>query len=162
MNRTIKEATVKRYYYQSHDHLKRHLHAFLMAYNIAKRLKALKGLTSYEYISKIWTKEPERFNVDPFQHNAGLNMLTIKLQQFHKQPFDIADAVSNRYRREVARNGALIRLRWQISRVARRCSIKERLLIRRFRLAQIASFDHCSASTAMASARRSSFFLLTT
>ena len=26
MNRTIKEATVKPYYYQSHDHLRRHLH----------------------------------------------------------------------------------------------------------------------------------------
>ena len=43
MNRTIKEATVKRYYYQSHDHLKQHLHTFLMAYNFAKRLKTLKG-----------------------------------------------------------------------------------------------------------------------
>jgi hypothetical protein len=27
------------------DRLKRHLHAFLMAYNFAKRLKTLKGLT---------------------------------------------------------------------------------------------------------------------
>jgi transposase InsO family protein len=43
MNRTIKEATVKRYYYQSHDHLK--LHTSLTAYNFAKRLKTLKGLT---------------------------------------------------------------------------------------------------------------------
>jgi transposase-like protein len=74
-NRTIKEATVKRYYYQSHDHLKQHLHAFLMAYNFAKRLKTLKGLTPYEYICKIWTNEPDRFNVNPFQHNAGLNIV---------------------------------------------------------------------------------------
>jgi hypothetical protein len=66
---------VKRYYYQSHDHLKQHLHAFLMAYNFAKRLKTLKGLTPYEYICKIWTNEPDRFNVNPFQHNAGLNTL---------------------------------------------------------------------------------------
>jgi IS30 family transposase len=73
MNRTIKEATVKRYYYQSHNHLKPHLQAFLMAYNFAKRLKTLKGLTPYEYICKLWTKEPERFNLDPFQHNVGLN-----------------------------------------------------------------------------------------
>jgi transposase InsO family protein len=58
-NRTIKEATVKRYYYQSHDHLKQHLHAFLMADNFAKRLKTLKGLTPYEYICKIWTNEPQ-------------------------------------------------------------------------------------------------------
>jgi hypothetical protein len=53
MNRTIKEATVKRYYYQSHDHLKQHLHTFLTAYNFAKRLKTLKGLTPYEYICKL-------------------------------------------------------------------------------------------------------------
>jgi hypothetical protein len=39
MNRTLKEATVKKYYYQTHQHLKEHLHAFLMAYNFAKRLK---------------------------------------------------------------------------------------------------------------------------
>ncbi len=73
MNRTIKEATVKRYYYNSHDQLKAHMHSFLMAYNFARRLKTLKGLTPYEYIGKIWTTEPERFNIDPFQHTAGLN-----------------------------------------------------------------------------------------
>ncbi|MGH7947163.1 MAG: IS481 family transposase, partial [Opitutaceae bacterium] len=71
--RTIKDATVKRYYYQSHDHLKRHLHAFLMAYNFVKRLKTLKGLTPYEYICKIWTTQPERFTINPFHYNVGLN-----------------------------------------------------------------------------------------
>jgi hypothetical protein len=70
MNRTIKEATVKRYYYQSHDHLK--LHTFLTAYNFAKRLKTL-GLTPYEYICKIWTTQPKRFTINPFHHNVGLN-----------------------------------------------------------------------------------------
>lgn len=74
MNRTIKDATVKTYYYQSHDELKKHLHAFLMAYNFAKRLKALKGLTVYEYICKIWTTEPERFTINPTHHKAGLNI----------------------------------------------------------------------------------------
>jgi transposase InsO family protein len=73
MNRTIKEATVKRYYYNSHHQLKVHLHSFIMAYNFARRLKTLKGLTPYEYICKIWTKEPERFIVNPFQHTVGLN-----------------------------------------------------------------------------------------
>lgn len=73
MNRTLKEATVKKYYYETHNHLKAHMQAFLMAYNFARRLKTLKGLTPYEYICKIWTKEPERFNVDPFQHTVGLN-----------------------------------------------------------------------------------------
>jgi transposase InsO family protein len=74
MNRTLKEATVKRYYYETHDHLKEHLHAFLMAYNFAKRLKTLKGLTPYEYICKCWQKEPERFTVDPCHHTLGLNI----------------------------------------------------------------------------------------
>ena len=77
MNRTIKEATVKRYYYDSHDRLKAHLHTFVMAYNFARRLKTLKGLTPYEYICKIWTTEPKRFNLDPFQHIVGLN--TVKM-----------------------------------------------------------------------------------
>jgi hypothetical protein len=43
MNRTIKDATVKRYYYPSHDHLKQPLHTLLMAYDFAKRLKTLKS-----------------------------------------------------------------------------------------------------------------------
>jgi IS30 family transposase len=73
MNRTLKDATVRRYYYATHDHLKEHLHAFLMAYNFAKRLKTLKGLTPYEYICKCWQKEPERFTVNPCHHTLGLN-----------------------------------------------------------------------------------------
>ena len=44
-----------------------------MAYNFAKRLKTLKGLTAYEYVCKIWTKEPERFKINPTQHIVGLN-----------------------------------------------------------------------------------------
>jgi transposase InsO family protein len=76
MNRTIKDATVKKYYYQSHDELKKHLHTFLMAYNFAKRLKTLKGLTVYEYICKMWTIEPERFKINPAHHTLGLNTFT--------------------------------------------------------------------------------------
>jgi transposase InsO family protein len=74
MNRTLKDAAVKKYYYETHDHLKEHLHAFLMAYNFAKRLKTLKGLTPYEYICKCWQKEPERFTVNPCHHTLGLNI----------------------------------------------------------------------------------------
>jgi hypothetical protein len=39
MNRTIKEAPAGRYHYTRHDELKKHLHAFLMACNIAGRHK---------------------------------------------------------------------------------------------------------------------------
>lgn len=73
MNRTIKEATVKRYHYQSHDQLKTHLQTFLMAYNFSRRLKTLKGLSPYEFICKIWTNEPERFTINPFHYTVGLN-----------------------------------------------------------------------------------------
>jgi transposase InsO family protein len=45
MNRTIKDATVKRYHYDSHDQLRCHLSDFLDAYNYARRLKTLNGLT---------------------------------------------------------------------------------------------------------------------
>ena len=45
MNRTIKDATVKRFHYGSHDQLRSHLADFLNAYNFARRLKPLSGLT---------------------------------------------------------------------------------------------------------------------
>ena len=52
MERTLKETTVKRYHYGTH------VHAFL---------------TPYEYICKIWTKQPERFRVNLFHDSLGLN-----------------------------------------------------------------------------------------
>lgn len=73
MNRTIKEATVRRYYYDSHDRLRSHLADFLAAYNFAKRLKTLKGLTPYEYICKLWTEQPQRFRLNPIHHTPGPN-----------------------------------------------------------------------------------------
>ncbi len=73
MNRTIKDATVKRYHYDSHDQLRAHLADFMAAYNFARRLKTLRGLTPYEYICKIWTSEPERFILNPIHQMPGLN-----------------------------------------------------------------------------------------
>jgi transposase InsO family protein len=65
MNRTLKEATVRRYHYETHDQLRAHLKTFLDAYNFAKRLKTLKGFTVFEFISEKWTSEPERFRLHP-------------------------------------------------------------------------------------------------
>ena len=73
MNRTIKEATVQRYHYDSHRQLRQHLDDFVAAYNFGRRLKTLKGLTPYEYICRIWTSQPERFNLNPLQQMPGLN-----------------------------------------------------------------------------------------
>jgi len=52
MNRTLKEATVKRYHYEDHEQLRTHLASFVAAYNLGCRLKTLKGLTPYEFICK--------------------------------------------------------------------------------------------------------------
>jgi transposase InsO family protein len=73
MNRTIKEVTVMRYHYDDHRQLRSHLADFVSAYNFARRLKTLKGLTPYEYICKIWTTEPKRFRLDPIHQMPGLN-----------------------------------------------------------------------------------------
>ncbi|MBB5765740.1 hypothetical protein HNR01_005400 [Methylorubrum rhodesianum] len=52
MNRTIKDATVRRNHYDSHAQLHAHLADFLAAYNFDRRLKTLRGLTPYEAICK--------------------------------------------------------------------------------------------------------------
>jgi transposase InsO family protein len=73
MNRKIKEGeadqetvrgivsplNVKRYHYDNHEQPRIHLADFMAAYNFARRLKTLNGLTPYKYICKIWTSEPE-------------------------------------------------------------------------------------------------------
>jgi transposase InsO family protein len=71
MNRTIKDATVKRYHYDSHDQLRTHLDLFVDAYNHARRLKTLRGLTPHEFVCQAWTKEPERFKLNPSHHTLG-------------------------------------------------------------------------------------------
>ena len=74
MNRSIKDATVKRYHYDDHDQLRRHLGDFVATYNFARRLKTLKGLAPYEFICKQWTSEPETFRLNPFHQMPGLNI----------------------------------------------------------------------------------------
>jgi transposase InsO family protein len=50
MNRTIKDATVRRFHYDDHDQLRSYLADFVQAYNCAKRLKTLKGRTPCGFI----------------------------------------------------------------------------------------------------------------
>lgn len=73
MNRTIKEATVKRFHYDDHGQFRTHLVDFVAAYNFGRRLKTLKGLTPYEFICKCWTNEPKRFRLNPIHQMPGLN-----------------------------------------------------------------------------------------
>jgi len=73
MNRTIKDATVKRFHYENHDQLRMHLADFIAAYNFARRVKTLGGITPYEYICKTRTSEPDRFILNPIHQMPGLN-----------------------------------------------------------------------------------------
>jgi hypothetical protein len=76
MNRTIKEATVRRFHYETHRQLVQHLADFVTAFYFAKRLKAVKGLKPYEFICKAWTSQPELFNANPIHPNAKTEHLT--------------------------------------------------------------------------------------
>jgi hypothetical protein len=79
MNRTIKEATVKRFYFDTHEQLKAHLSDFIAAYNFARRLKTLRCLTPYEAICKLWTHDQDRFTLDPIHQMPGLNRPAIDM-----------------------------------------------------------------------------------
>ena len=65
MNRTLKEATIKRFHSETTDQLNTHLQAFSRAYNFAKRLKRLKGLTPYEFVCAEWRKNSSIFHREP-------------------------------------------------------------------------------------------------
>ena len=73
MNRTIKDATVKRFHHDSHDQLRTHLADFMAACNFARRLKTLGGLTPHEYFRQIWTSELDRSIVDSIHQMPRLN-----------------------------------------------------------------------------------------
>jgi transposase InsO family protein len=68
MVRTIKEATVKSFHYASIQELRRHVGHWLIAYNFAKQLKALKFRTPYEAIDQLWKSKPDIFIVKPSHH----------------------------------------------------------------------------------------------
>ncbi len=73
MNRTIKDATVRRYHYPTHAALREHLATFLDAYNFARRLKTLRGLTPYKAICNAFADDPAAFTREPVHLTAGLN-----------------------------------------------------------------------------------------
>ena len=65
MHRTIKEATVKAFHYESLASLTAHLAALVTAYNFAKHLKALRWRTPFQAVCDAWARDPTPFKVDP-------------------------------------------------------------------------------------------------
>jgi len=72
MNRTLKEATIRRYHYQDEKALHTHLQTFLRAYNGGKRLKKLRGKTPYEFVCAEYIQNPGIFIRDPTHDFSGL------------------------------------------------------------------------------------------
>jgi DNA-binding CsgD family transcriptional regulator len=60
---------------------------FLDAYNYARHLKTLSGLTPYEYICKIWTSELDRFILNLIHQMLGLNTWKIQKEKAATRPF---------------------------------------------------------------------------
>jgi transposase InsO family protein len=76
MNRTIKEATVKRYHYDRHDQLETHLSDFINAYNYGRRLKTLKGLTPFRMHKQNLDRRPKSIQTKPAPPNARTKHLS--------------------------------------------------------------------------------------
>jgi hypothetical protein len=47
---------------------------FVDAYNFARRLKTRRGLSTYEFICKRWTTEPQQSILNPLRQMPGLNI----------------------------------------------------------------------------------------
>ena len=65
-------STAPRHHCASHDDL-RGSQLFLGADNHACRLEALRGPTPCEFTWQVWTREPDRFRIEPSHHALELN-----------------------------------------------------------------------------------------
>ena len=72
-NKTIKNATVKTYHYESITQLKHHLMAYLLVHNFQKKLKSLNFLTPQEFLLHSYQKMPQCFKENPNLKLMGLN-----------------------------------------------------------------------------------------
>ncbi|WP_414717808.1 IS481 family transposase [Stutzerimonas kunmingensis] len=73
MNRTIKDATTKAFYYTSLEELRSHLKDYFWAYNSARPLRVLKGRTPIGFILDQRHKAPQHFKDAPGHYFLGPN-----------------------------------------------------------------------------------------
>ncbi len=69
----LKEATTKSFHYASIRELRRHVADWLIAYNFAKQLKALKFRRSYEAINALRRSKPDAYITKPTHHTLAPN-----------------------------------------------------------------------------------------
>jgi len=73
MNRTLKDATGRRYHDETRDGLGAHLKTFLDADNLSKCLKIQYGMTIFGIITEKASSEPGRSRLHPNHLNPGPN-----------------------------------------------------------------------------------------
>lgn len=73
MNRTIKDATGKRFYKDNHDQLRIHCINFIAAHNFARRLTIFSEFTPFEYICKVWISNSDQFILSRIHQISELN-----------------------------------------------------------------------------------------
>lgn len=73
MNKKIKNHTTKIYHYEDVESLKKHLMAYLLAYNFQRPLKALNYRSPYESVLEWYKNKPNLFRGNPNHKKMGLN-----------------------------------------------------------------------------------------
>ena len=71
MNKTLKLATVDKYFYKDYDCLQKHLNLFLKAYNNAKHLRSLKGNMPFEVLCFFYHKNKDLYWFYPLDKFPG-------------------------------------------------------------------------------------------
>ncbi len=71
MNKTLKLATVDKYFYNDYDCLQKHLNLFLKAYNFAKHLRSLKGYTPFEQLCVFYQEHKQFYRFNPIDMSSG-------------------------------------------------------------------------------------------
>ena len=77
MNRTIKEGTVKRYQYETHDELRQRLGDFVAAHNFDRRLKTQGPDTLRSHLQSV-ASQAQAIHVRSDPPNPGANYLAVE------------------------------------------------------------------------------------
>lgn len=72
-NRIIKKYTTKTYHYDTIEEMKQHLMAFVLVYNFQRPLRALKHISPYDKILRVYDESPQCFRANPHHKTVGLN-----------------------------------------------------------------------------------------
>ena len=71
MVRSLKEATVRSFQYETRADLEAHLKAYVAAHNLGRHLKSLRWRTPFQATCDAWPKDPSVFKADPHHLIAG-------------------------------------------------------------------------------------------